>query len=64
VLSPNEPGSLVEIIKESGYFGMQTFDQSVLELVMKRTVSVPGALPYVRNVHELRAKANEAGLEI
>jgi Tfp pilus assembly ATPase PilU len=43
---------------------MQTFDQSVLELVMKRTVSVPGALPYVRNVHELRAKANEAGLEI
>jgi len=64
VMSPNEPGSLVEIIKESGYFGMQTFDQSVLDLVMKRTVTVPGALPYVRNVHELRAKANEAGLEI
>lgn len=64
ILHPNEPGSLVEIIKESGYFGMQTFDQSLLGLVMNRTVSVPVALPYVRNVHELRAKANEAGIEI
>ncbi|MEX1037821.1 MAG: PilT/PilU family type 4a pilus ATPase [Acidimicrobiia bacterium] len=64
VLNPNEPGNLVEIIKESGYFGMQTFDQSVLSLVMNRTVSIPVALPNVRNVHELRAKANEAGIEI
>jgi twitching motility protein PilT len=64
VMNPNGPGSLVEIIKESGYFGMQTFDQSVLALVMKRTVTVPGALPYVRNVHQLRAKATEAGVEI
>jgi hypothetical protein len=31
---------------------------------MKRTVTVPGALPYVRNVHQLRAKATEAGVEI
>ncbi|HEY5890282.1 MAG TPA: PilT/PilU family type 4a pilus ATPase [Acidimicrobiia bacterium] len=64
ILSPSEPGNLVEIIKESGFFGMQTFDQAVLDLVVKRRVEVPVALPYVRNVHELRARAMEAGLEI
>jgi twitching motility protein PilT len=64
ILSPSEPGNLVEIIKESGFFGMQTFDQAVLELVVSRRVEVPAALPYVRNVHELRARAMEAGLEI
>lgn len=64
ILSPGEPGNLVEIIKESGFFGMQTFDQAVLDLVVKRMVEVPVAVPYVRNVHELRARAMEAGLEI
>lgn len=64
ILSPSEPGNLVEIIKESGFFGMQTFDQAVLDLVVNRRVEVPVALPYVRNVHELRARAMEAGLEI
>lgn len=64
ILSPSEPGNLVEIIKESSFFGMQTFDQAVLELVVSRRVEVPAALPFVRNVHELRARAMEAGLEI
>lgn len=64
VLNPSDPGSLVEIIKESGFFGMQTFDQSVQELVMARTVPLAAALPNVRNVHELRARAQEAGLEV
>ncbi|REK21101.1 MAG: PilT/PilU family type 4a pilus ATPase [Actinobacteria bacterium] len=64
ILNPNEPGSLVEIIKESGFFGMQTFDQSVLDLVVKRTVDLQAAIPNVRNVHEFRARANEAGIDL
>ena len=64
VLSSSEPGNLVEIIKESGFFGMQTFDQSVLNLVVQRTVPLQVALPNVRNVHELRAKAIEAGIDV
>jgi twitching motility protein PilT len=64
ILSPTEPGNLVEIIKESAFFGMQTFDQALLSLVVERRVEVPVALPYVRNVHELRARAMEAGIEI
>ncbi len=63
VLSSAQPGNLVEILKESGFFGMQTFDQAVLELVIGRKVKLPTALPYVRNVHEFRAKVMAAGID-
>lgn len=63
VLSSAQPGNLIEILKESGFFGMQTFDQAVLELVIGRKVKLPTALPYVRNVHEFRAKVMAAGID-
>lgn len=53
---------LQDVIKESEFFGMQTFDQSILKLVLNRHVNVDTALPHVRNGHHLRAKAIEAGL--
>lgn len=63
ILESAQPGNLVEILKESGFFGMQTFDQAVLELVIGRKVKLPTALPYVRNVHEFRAKVMAAGID-
>ena len=62
IMSGAAVSSLQDIIKESEFFGMQTFDQSVLRLVMDKHVDVTTALPHVRNGHELRAKAMEAGL--
>jgi twitching motility protein PilT len=64
ILQPKEPANLVEIIKESGFFGMQTFDQAVLDLLLKRQVELQAAVPYVRNVHELKAKALQEGIDI
>lgn len=55
---------LIEAVKESEFFGMQTFDQALLHLVSQRRVTVPTALPYVRNTHEFRAKAQEAGVDV
>lgn len=56
--------AFLEMMRESEFFGMQTFDQAVLTLVKEQRVSVPTALPYVRNSHEFRAKAMEAGIEV
>ena len=61
-MSESPVGHLQEVIKESEFFGMQTFDQSILKLVLSRHVDVNVALPHVRNGHQLRAKALEAGL--
>ncbi len=55
---------LYEIMRESEFFGMQTFDQALLALVKERRVSVSAALPYVSNTHEFRAKALEAGVDV
>jgi twitching motility protein PilT len=53
-----------EVLRESEFFGMHTFDQSILQLVLARRISVKIGLPHVRNPHELRARALEAGLDI
>jgi twitching motility protein PilT len=57
------PDAFIEMMKESEFFGMQTFDQAVLNLVKERRVEVATALPFVRNSHEFRAKAIEAGID-
>jgi twitching motility protein PilT len=62
ILSGAEPASLIDIIKESEYFGMQTFDQSLLKLVLDSVVDLTVVLPFARNGHELRAKAMSAGV--
>ncbi len=64
IFSESDPSFLIEIIKESQYFGMQTFDQSLLKLVMDSVVDLTVVLPHARNSHELRAKAMEAGLPV
>jgi Tfp pilus assembly ATPase PilU len=43
---------------------MQTFDQSFLALVKQHRVPISLALSHVRNTHEFRAKAMEAGISV
>jgi twitching motility protein PilT len=62
ILEGHSISNLLDVIKESEFFGMQTFDQSILKLVLNRHVTLETALPHVRNGHQLRAKALEAGL--
>ncbi len=62
ILDGKSVNDLQDVIRESEFFGMQTFDQSILKLVLARHVDVSTALPHVRNSHQLRAKAIEAGL--
>ena len=57
-------GTIDEVLKESEFSGMHTFDQTLQSLVLTRRISVRSALPHSRNPHELRARALEAGLEL
>lgn len=64
ILAGAEPAALVDIIKESEFFGMQTFDQVMLKLVVDRVIELPTAIPHSRNEHEMKAKALAAGISI
>lgn len=64
IMAGDEASFLVEIIKESGFHGMQTFDQALLKHVVDQNVEIESALPFVRNTHEVRAKAQAAGIAV
>jgi twitching motility protein PilT len=62
IIGGEEPSFLVEVIKEGGFHGMQTFDQALLDQVVTGGVKIDAVLPYVRNTHEVKAKAQAAGV--
>lgn len=64
IMSGEEPSFLFETLKEGGFHGMQTFDQALLKHVVDRSVDLERAIPYARNVHEMKAKAQAAGISI
>jgi twitching motility protein PilT len=64
IIGGAESSVLTDIIKDSEFFGMQTLDQSLLKLVVDKTIELPEAIPHARNVHEMRAKAMAAGIQI
>lgn len=64
IISGQEPSFLYEVMKEGGFHGMQTFDQGLLNHVVNGHVSLDAVLPFVRNTHEIKAKAQAAGIAI
>ncbi|GIU93236.1 MAG: twitching motility protein PilT [Acidimicrobiia bacterium] len=59
------PGdALLELMKEARFFGMTTFEQSLLDLVTSGRVSQEEALVHVRNPHEFKVGLMKAGVAV
>ncbi len=54
ILNPEETGKITEVIAEGEYYGMRTFDQSLLDYVMEGRVSEQVALEYASSPHDFR----------
>ena len=54
ILNPQETGRLTEVIGEGEYYGMQTFDQALLEHVMEGTVDEATAFEYASSPHDFK----------
>jgi twitching motility protein PilT len=52
------------VIKDGGYYGMQTFDQSLLHLVVDGKVSVEQALEAASSPHDFKLDLQQEGIEI
>ncbi|MDQ4059297.1 MAG: Flp pilus assembly complex ATPase component TadA, partial [Actinomycetota bacterium] len=52
-----------DIIAESGFYGMQTFDQALLELYRKKAVSLDDALSASSNPHDFQLALRQEGLQ-
>ncbi len=51
-----------DVIAEGGYYGMMTFDQSLLSLVRDGKVTVAHALTAASNPHDLQLQLQQAGI--
>ncbi len=61
ILSPAETGKISQVIAEGEYYGMQTFDQSLLKHVQSGAVSEATAMEYASSPHDFKLMLQSAG---
>ncbi len=62
IVDPDQTDALEEAIAEGGYYGMQTFDQHLLELYRTGEVALRDALSGATSPHDLRVAIRAAGI--
>ncbi len=62
IADPDKTAEIHEVIAEGGYYGMQTFDQSLLKLVQEGGVSLDAALAASTNPHDFQLLLQQAGM--
>src|SRR4029078_13711605 len=59
---PEETGKLPEVISEGAYYGMQTFDQALLNHVQQGSGSMAVALKAATHPHDFKLLVSSDGL--
>jgi len=54
ILNPEDTGKITEVISEGEYYGMRTFDQSLLTYTMEGRISEQTALEYASSPHDFK----------
>src|ERR687898_575586 len=54
IMNPEETGKITEVISEGEYYGMRTFDQSLLQYVMEGKVSEDVAMEFASSPHDFK----------
>jgi twitching motility protein PilT len=62
ILNPDETGRLPEVIAEGAYYGMQTFDQALLDHVRHGRVSMEDALKASTHPHDFKLLVSSDGM--
>jgi twitching motility protein PilT len=63
IVDPDSPGeSIEEQIAGGSYYGMQTFDQSLFQLVQSGTITLQSAVGAASNPHDLMVALETAGV--
>ncbi len=62
LLDPAQTGSVVDAIAEGDYYGMQTFDQHLLQLYKEGRVTFEDAMDHASSPHDFRIAIRAAGV--
>jgi twitching motility protein PilT len=61
IMNPEETGKITEVIAEGEYYGMRTFDQSLMHYVMEGKVDEDVALEFASNPHDFKLMLGAGG---
>ncbi len=62
IADPDLTSEIEEIVSEGEYYGMQTFDQSLAQLLQDGKITLQDALQVASNPHDLRVLLEQRGL--
>jgi twitching motility protein PilT len=62
VIDPSATSEIKEVIAEGEYYGMQTFDQSLLGLVLANRVTIEDAMSVASEPHDFQLMLQQAGV--
>ena len=64
ILEPNRTHEIAQIVAEGAFYGMQTFDQSLLDLVRRDLIETADALDAASNRHDFELSLQQAGVAV
>ena len=64
IVEPEKSASISDLLREGAFYGMHTFDQHLLELVMEKVIDGPEALASSSNPHDLALEMRRVGLVV
>ena len=62
IVDPQRTGDIHEIVADGEYYGMQTFDQSLVKLYQAGAIDLRGAMMTASNPHDLKVMLQQRGL--
>lgn len=64
IADPDKTSEIHEVVSEGRYYGMITFDQSLLQLVERGEISLEAALAASTNPHDFRLQVQQSGMSV
>jgi twitching motility protein PilT len=62
IADAEKTGSISELIKEGGFYGMQTFDQHLVALIRDGVITLEAAMAASTSPHDLTVELRRLGL--
>ncbi|MEO8293017.1 MAG: PilT/PilU family type 4a pilus ATPase [Actinomycetota bacterium] len=64
IADPDKTSEIKDVIREGDFYGMRTFDQSLLELVKAGAITVEEAMKAVSDQHDFQLALQQAGMAV
>lgn len=63
ILKPEETAKIKDAIEQGEYYGMQSFDQSLIRLYQEGKITLDNAVAVAANAHDFKLRVKQLGLE-